>query len=174
MWRLVGSFGMRGISSWGLGVVVLVGCNTSVGGGHGTPSLEGNWLETNATEGLGLTFDANGDYVASVLALTSANSANAQEEVGTWTMNGSTLTLTPREWSCLGADPAYSYVYQFGGSDLELTSTSAALHILQPNTATVSTSFTLTIGCFGDNYTTFTAQPLAPVVAGDAGSDDAG
>jgi hypothetical protein len=142
--------------------ILTAACSSSSGGG--SPSLYGTWYYADsAGAGVGLTFNQSGTYVAQELALTSSTSGDDQAEKGTFTVSGSTITLTPTEWSCPGPDPIYKLTYSFQGSDLAVSQPSGAA-VLQPDTQPPS-SVAITFGCFtnGDSGEIFTPEPLAPV-----------
>jgi hypothetical protein len=141
-------------------LLVLSACS---GASSSSPRLDGNWLyaSSSSAEGLGLTLKSDGTYVSTVLVLTSSNSGNAQIEEGAFTTSGSTITFTPKAWSCPGPDAVYSDSYTFDGADLDLSYSGGVL-LLQPNTSTASSSFSLVTGCFASDGT-FTQVPLAPV-----------
>ena len=126
------------------------------------PSLDGTWVYSDSagTAGAAATFNSNGNYVLSVLQITSSTTANAAIEKGTFTVSGSTITLTPQESSCTGADPVYTMSYSFQGSNLELVESSGII-VFQPDTSTAS-DIAITDGCFSSSGA-FTASPLAPV-----------
>ncbi len=140
--------------------LLCVACSGS--SGSSSPSLYGNWVYENGTVGQGLTLKADGTYVALVLAEVSPTSADAQVETGTFVVNGSTITATPTQWSCRGADPSATYAFSFNGEDLVISDASGVI-VYQPNNATGSSSFAITIGCFDSQTGAFKPQPLAPV-----------
>lgn len=139
---------------------LVLGCASS--NGDTAPSLYGNWIYASAggTSGVALTVGRDGTYVLSSLALTSPTSAEAQVERGTYTAMGSTIVTTPTEWSCPGPDPVTTLTYRFVGADLELVLPTGIL-TLAPNTASASTMFAISFGCFTGG--SFVPAPLAPV-----------
>jgi hypothetical protein len=146
------------------GLLGSVGCG---GGGSSTPEekLVGDWIIENDSTGVGLALDisADGTYVGALLALTNTNppSANAQVEHGNWSATASSLTLTPTQWSCTGADPADTEPYSFSGGSLVI-STSSGITTLAPNNTPATGMFSITYGCFDANGN-FTQHPLGPV-----------
>jgi hypothetical protein len=132
--------------------------------GSGQPSLYGNWMyvDSQGTAGVGVSFKSDGTYVLYQLSLTSSSSALAEIETGTFTVSGNTITSTPEQWSCTGPDGVSSVSYSFSGNDLVIT-TASGIVSLQPDNATASDSFVITIGCFDGKTGAFTKQPLAKV-----------
>jgi hypothetical protein len=130
--------------------------------GAGAPSLDGTWIyETSGgTAGKGLTFKSDGTYALSDLQETSPTSVEAEIETGTFITSGTTITATPREFSCAGPVPVWTFNYSFSGADLELADTSGAI-VYQPDTSTATTGVAIAIGCFTSNG--FVAEALAPV-----------
>jgi hypothetical protein len=152
---------MTRVSVAGLALLV-AGCSGGGGSGANKNPLQGNWLYTASSGGEveGLTFNGDGTYVTSILHLTSSTAANAEVETGTYSFGSDTLTETPQQWSCTGADTASTLSYTLTGGDLDVTAASGVVSLV-PASEPVSQSFTLTIGCFSNGV--FTAQPLANV-----------
>jgi len=138
---------------------------SAIGCGGGDPSaqeqLAGNWAFTapDGMSGIGLTF-TGADYAAFTMDLTSANTANAEVENGSFNASGTQIRFFPREWSCAGADPTYAFPYKFVGSSLSITIGNTVI-VFEPIMAAPAASFAITTGC---NQTgTFVPGPLAPV-----------
>jgi hypothetical protein len=155
----------RGNSSLWMAIPALwpCACGGLVSSGRGGPSLYRNWIDEPAigTLGVALEVKIDGSYVITNLTLTSQTAANAIVESGTLIVSGSTITFTPKEWSCRGPRPAWSAPFSFQDGELLVTQPTYVLK-LQPTNATATTSFALTIGCT-DNSGNFTPEALAPV-----------
>ncbi|HEV3191172.1 MAG TPA: hypothetical protein VGY54_11775 [Polyangiaceae bacterium] len=141
----------------------LCACGGLSSSGSDGPSLHRNWIAEPAIGALGVALDvkSDGSYVITNLTLTSQTTANAIVESGTLTVSGSTITFTPKEWSCRGPRPVWSAPFSFQDGDLLITQPTYVLK-LQPTNATATTSFALAIGCT-DNSGKFMPEALAPV-----------
>ncbi len=134
--------------------------------------IYGAWSGSSADGSLDvrLQLTSDGTYSLTQLTATSATTANARAETGTFAATTSTLTWTPAQSSCSGAAPPYQSAYQLEAKTLSLA-LPAGVVALQPGAEAddVDGGPTLTLGCYaGDG--TFTAAPLAPVSpAGAAG-----
>ena len=145
-------------------VAVVTGCSSgsSKSSSDGNDGLDGSWVYTNSanTAGLGALFNTDGTYALTELVLTSSTAANAQEETGTFTVSGDTITETPTKSTCDGPAPVHQLTYSISNGDLTLKDPSAVV-VLQPNTST-SSNVAIVLGCFDSNGN-FKAQPLASV-----------
>lgn len=148
-------------------MIALLGCLLAVGCGGGSDSpadrIVGNWLYTNTTDsaGFGATFEGNGTYSLSSLELTTATTARAAIEKGTYTATDSTITTTPQKSTCPGPVPVDTVTYELKGSTLVVT-TGANIIVMTRNRQSADTSFVVTLGCFAEDGS-FAASPLAPV-----------
>lgn len=127
------------------------------------PSIYGDWIyvSSDGCTGTGLSVKEDGTYVLSQLELTSPNSANVQNETGTFDIVASgNAEVTPQQSSCRGPDPAFHVTFDVIDGDLEVAFPTGVT-LFQPNTAAPSGSFADTLGCFAS--TGFAVQPLAPV-----------
>lgn len=144
-----------------LGIALtMVACSSST---EQSPSIYGDWLYASADgkSGVSLTFKQDNSYVFSRLLLTSETSAEAEVETGTFTDSGSTITFTPKQWTCPGPDPVTSVGRSFAGGNL-LFSLPSGLITLKPNNSTGDgTAFAVVYGCFKAG--TFVKADLAPV-----------
>jgi hypothetical protein len=116
----------------------------------------------DSTTGQGLTLKNDGTYEVSGLSLTSANSGNIQVETGTFVVDGNSITITPKQWSCAGPDPVASYRWELSGSDL-IVSNAGGMIAYTPNTSATNQAFALTVGCFDSKTGAFTPRALSPV-----------
>lgn len=143
-----------------VGAVMVAACSSSSGGG--TPSLYQTWAYVTAdgSAAAGATFTSDGTYLFQELTLTSSTTANDQVEEGSFTISGSTITATPKQWTCPGPDAVYTLGYSFQGGNLVLAQPAGTI-VMQPDTATAS-SISITNGCFASSGS-FTTAPLATV-----------
>jgi hypothetical protein len=121
--------------SFVVAALLATACSSSSGSG-GPPSLDGSWIYANSdgSAGAGAEFKSDGTYEVQELTVTSSTTVNDQIETGTFTVSGSTITLTPKQSSCPGPDAVYTLNYSFQGSNLALTQPSGII-VFQPNTA---------------------------------------
>jgi len=149
-----------------LAALAMVACGNGDDDDSGPTSTDNSlvhvwdYSSANGESGLGVTFNADGTYKAVVLELTSSASANAQEETGTYVVQGSDIVFTPEESSCSGPDAPSTIPYVLSGTSLTLTYPTGVF-ILQVDTGTTSNE-AYQIGCF-DSSGDFTPTPLAPV-----------
>jgi hypothetical protein len=157
--RTLGGCNMR-VGPIVVAAVMATACSSSSGG---PPSLDGNWFyaDSAGTSGVGVSFKNDGSYELQELVLTSSTSGNDQVEIGTFTVSGNTITVTPTQWSCKGPDAIYQLTYSFDGSNLSLAQPSGII-VMQPNNNTASSGEAIAIGCF-DTAGNFTPEPLAAV-----------
>lgn len=138
---------------------------SAIGCGSGSQStqerLEGNWFYTapDGMSGIGLTFNG-AEYGAFILDLTSANTANAEVEKGTFNASDTQIRFFPTEWSCSSSDPTYSFPYKFVGASLSVTNGNTVI-VFEPVVAAPATTFAITTGC--NETGSFVPGPLAPV-----------
>lgn len=156
-----------GMTAWFLSATLLLasGCSSSTSTSGSANEIVGNWINENAQGTTGIAFDAKADgtYVLETLVQTSPTTFNAEVETGTWTSTSSSLTTTPKQWSCAGADPVSTVSYSFNGGDL-IVSLSTGIVSFKPNTATASSTgqtLSQTNGCF-DQSGNFTPHALGP------------
>ena len=154
-------------------VASLVGLS-ACGGDGGGPSLDGQWeYDPSNSSAAAITFDSSaGTYVSQLLVLTNTvtdssgriTSASANDEIerGTFTAAGGTITFSPRQYSCPGADAAYQATYDFYQGGLRLVLQGAIVVWQRESGSTMGASYVLTTGCF-DGSGGFTQYPLAAV-----------
>lgn len=148
--------------SWFVACLALT-CVMACGSPASTPTLVGNWIYVDPAGSTGIAVDINDDgtYVIADMTLTSSNSADAQVETGSYTATSSQINALPQKWSCRGADPGITVDYTFQDGNL-LLSLQSGLVALQPNTATATTAFKITYGCFSSGVG-FTPEQLLPI-----------
>jgi hypothetical protein len=145
------------------GLALLAGCGSS------SPSLDGTWVyNASQTQGAGVIFNADGTYVGQELVITnivtdsSGNpisvSANDQEESGTYTDNGTSVSFSPTMNTCPGADPPYTLSYSFSNGQLVVSSPGHVETLMRNVNESTSTTYSITTGCFASDGT-FTAYP---------------
>jgi hypothetical protein len=120
-------------------------------------------VNANTGVGVGIDINSDGTYEGKLIQLTNTApvTANEQLEEGNWSASPTTLTLTPTQWSCTGADPASTATYTLSGGSLVVNTSSGAVTFMRDTTPPPSAS-AVTYGCFDANGN-FTAQPLGPV-----------
>jgi hypothetical protein len=139
-------------------LLTLVGCGAS----SPEEQLAGTWIYANGNDGVGLTFTADGTYVAQVLQLISSSSADDEIEKGIYSVSGNQITWTPQEYTCPGPDAVYSTSYSFSGGNLVIvTPGSADIVSLTRDTSSASGSSSLVLGCFQSG--SFVQESLATV-----------
>jgi hypothetical protein len=140
-----------------LPLVLLTACGSS-SDDKSPSSLYNSWVLSTDVGTEGWTFKSNKTYSYIGLRLTSSNTANAYEELGSIDVTDTTVTFTPQKWSCPSADPQFSATYSLGHDSLDLAfPTRVALYSL--NTAAASTNANLALGCF-DTTGAFTPHAL--------------
>ncbi len=150
-----------------LGALAVVACGNGDdddSGASGTgDSLVHTWVYTsaNGATGTGLTLTADGKYIAEEIVLTSSTTANVQEDEGTYSVSGSTITFTPEESSCTGPDAPLTAQFGLTATVLTVQYSTGAIEF-QVDTSTGANA-ALTIGCFDNGTGAFTPTPLAPV-----------
>src|SRR5690348_3676774 len=79
------------------------------------PVLYGNWMYASADgiRGTGIEFRNDGTYSQFNLALTSETSADAELETGAFTVNGSSITVTPQQATCPGPSSVLTLQHSF-------------------------------------------------------------
>jgi hypothetical protein len=133
----------------------------ALGCGSSSPqdALQGSWItDPSAQCALGIAFDGSDVTLARACA-TGAASGEAEETIGTFTADGSTIDMVFNRSSCTLApeDKHLSSSYDFTGGLLRLSDSSGVI-LLQRNNDPAS-SGTITLGCFASDGT-FTPQPL--------------
>ena|SRR5271166_4164305 len=139
----------------------LVDAGTDTGpADDGGPTIFRNWIYTNSanTDGYILSLKRDGTYELQRFLRTAAGAANDEIETGTFSAAASALTFTPLQWSCRGADPAYTTPYALAGIYLDVTYVIGLIGIHVDATA----DFAPQVGCFAKSGA-FTPSPLAPV-----------
>lgn len=143
-------------------VALLAGCGSS--SSPAAPELVGTtWQSDNGSNTVATSyqFDSNGNYIRQVLALVSANGAEVSAETGTYTVSGNTISLTPQQSTCPGADPPYTATYSFSGGDLVMNISGTIDTFIVDASAGSATGFQIQEGCF--TTTGFAAMQLTAV-----------
>ncbi len=153
------------------GAPLLAGCSsTSTVDEDANNGIYGAWDGRSGTgaTGVRLQLTSDGSYTLTELTVTSATTANARAESGTFTATPGTITWTPVESSCSGAAAAYQSAYELTGETLSLALPAGVFALAPADEDGGLGDAALTVGCYaGDG--TFTAAPLAPVSPLDAG-----
>ena len=140
---------MRTISS-ALALCLTVACSSSTSATSGAPPLVNtNWAYINSagTSGVRLTIKSDSTYENLVVQLTSSTSADVQTETGAVVITRTSITFTPKQWSCGEPTyPPYTANYQFKGNSLEIVF-ATGLVAFMGDTST-ATNFSGTVGCF--------------------------
>ena len=125
--------------------------------------LIGKWFYTNAagTAGVGLQFNSDATYSAQILQLTSDTAGNDEVEKGIFSATDTSITCTPREYTCPGPDPVYAMTYSFNGDSLGVL-LQTGMVAFSRNTNPPSSNFIITFGCFQSDGS-FVTEALAPV-----------
>lgn len=153
-------------------LVLMAGCG---GGSSASSRLDGQWqYDQSNTSGLTLTFNADGSYLSQRIQITNVVNdssgnpvsvmAQDEEERGTFVDNGTSVTFTPAEYSCPGADPASTLTYAFMGSNLVLSTPGAVVTFSRSPVSPPGVTYAIATGCFASDGS-FTAQALMPVPA---------
>ena len=147
-----------------LEIVALVGCGSNDSGSSttSTPSLIGTWLDApSSSEAVELTFTAS-TWQTKQLALLTNGTNGVEIDAGTYTLSGSTLTMTRTSTSCKGITATLASskanTVERQGNSLTLT-TPSTLTVWQLETAPPAGMGAATIGCF-DSSGNFTANPV--------------
>ena len=142
-----------------------LGCSSSNSGGSG--GLVGTWMYVSAdmTRGFGLTFRADNTYTFDILLLTSPTTANAEIESGTYSTSGTTINITPQQWTCPGPDAIYTITYSQSGDTFEFMYNGTVIAMSRDTASGMLNNFAFTEGCTHDasGNPVFTPMPLAPV-----------
>lgn len=137
---------------------------SACGGNEGPlDEIAGDWIyDAGNGQGIGLTINGGGTYVATQAEVTSSTTLRASVEKGRITANGTSLTMTPSESTCRGAAAAAPTTlnYTRNGSFLVLMDADTVISFARNNAPPASGGIAL--GCFASDGT-FTPQGLAPV-----------
>lgn len=130
-------------------------------------TLQNNWsyITTDGNSGTGLDIKSDNTYVLVRLTAVSGNSYDAQEQIGTLSVAGSTITFTPTSASCrFASDPPYTATYNINGDELTVA-LSFGVIVFKQNSQTGSGSgsgLVITNGCFQDDQS-FVPTPVSPI-----------
>lgn len=128
------------------------------GGGGGQSPLVGNWI-TSVSSSCDAYLDVTAsEFAFGTLCIAADSSIDLQEETGTYSLVGASLTMTGEKSTCPNTPRTYLETVTFPAGGLELSDSSGII-AFQPNTASGG-SGVATYGCFMNG--TFTAAPLAP------------
>jgi len=128
-----------------------------------TSALYGSW--DLGGENTVLILNSDGTFELQIFwSDTATGTLDVEEQTGTYTVSGTLLTLTPKQFSCSTSAPTSAYNFDIAnGGYLVLTSSiSGAVTVWVPQTSPGVDAASSTTGCFASNGT-FTPQPLGPV-----------
>jgi hypothetical protein len=129
-------------------------------------SLVGSWQFNSDPPGLSIVLhiEADGTYESNIVTFPTSSFWDDQIERGTYTVAGSTLTTTPKQWSCPGPDPVASSTFSFTDGALVIANAKGAISYPPQPTENggIPAGVAVTVGCYGSN-SSFTPMPLAPV-----------
>ncbi len=157
------------VAAFALGVAA--GCSsTSTIDEDANNGIYGAWDGRTATSATGvrLQLTSDGSYTLTELIATSATTANARAERGTFTAAPGTITWTPVESSCNAASSSYQSAYQLTGATLSVALPAGVFALEPADDDGGLGDASLTLGCYASDGA-FTAAPLAPVSPLDAG-----
>lgn len=147
-------------------LLAAIGC----GGSSDSQMIVGDWFASAAPNWASadnstdttviINFTADGQYSASKVLLASTTVTDVQAETGTYTLNGSTLTTVPVQWTCPYDDPSYTVFISFvGDDDLEMDTSSGVVSLHKTNVR-VDEGLEPNYGCFYPSG--FTQEPFGP------------
>src|SRR5579863_2553351 len=122
--------------------------------GGGPTALDGTWLFTSGAISVEFTFEANGTYQLTILAVTSSATANETIQKGTFTATSNTITWTPQEETCPGVQAISSDTYLFvntGGTQYLVATNSSgnssSFKQVSDDAAALGSGLTIVLGC---------------------------
>lgn len=146
-----------------LGIAPLVALAVACSSSKSTPSLTGtSWVyESSGGTGIGLDLADDGGYELSQISVTSSTSGNVEVEKGTYSIDGNSISFTPKEWSCEEkTDAPYTATFAQSGDSLDVGFSWGA--VLFQVDASSGAEFADTLGCFLTDGA-FVAEPLEPI-----------
>ena len=156
---VVRAFAAAAVATFAVGAGA--GCSsTSTVDEDANNGIYGAWHGRTAdgATGVRLQLTSGGRYTLTELTVTSATTANARAETGTFTASPGTITWTPVQSSCSDASSPYQSAYELTGATLSVALPAGVFALEPPDDDGGLGDAALTLGCYASDGT-FTAAP---------------
>jgi hypothetical protein len=149
-------------TAWAIALTgILAGCG---GSGDGDPLVGTSWqIVSTASECVTATaFSSPSTYVLGLVCRLTNGNIGLQQEVGTYSISGSSLTTVAQKATCANATKVATVTFSVSGNTLTISDSNGILLFSRAPPSTGGSSGAATFGCF-DSQGNFTPSPLAPI-----------